>query len=104
MSLRVHDLTSVDLLTRNDRRKLLHVHSLMLHRQVSRLPVEVDAQVPPALRDVLDGLSSSESLLSYGRAKYTLLLFAIDRDINASLLNCNDSDINASKFRKFKQS
>ena len=83
-SIRVHNFISKDLLTRNYKRQFLCVNSLMLDLQVSCLPVEVDAQVPPVLSDVLERLLRSDSILSYRQVIYPLLLFAIDTNNKAS--------------------
>ena len=80
---RVHNLVPVDLLTRSYRRQLLRVNSQALQCPVSRLQVEVDAQVPPELSDMLNGLRCSDLLLGYGLVRYLLLLFAINFDSNA---------------------
>ena len=84
-SVRVHNLIPEDLLTLNYRRQLLRVNPQILHRPVTRRQVEVDAQVPPELSDMLDGLRSSDLLLGYGPIRYLLLLFAIDKDNNTSI-------------------
>ena len=84
-SVRIHNLIPEDLLTLNYRRQFFRVYSQVLHRPVSRLQVEVDAQVPPELSDMLDGLRCSDLLLSYGRVIYQLLSFAIDINMNASI-------------------
>ena len=79
-SVRVHNLITVDMLTLNYRRQFLRVNSQALQCPVSRLQVVVDAQVPPELSDILNGLRCSDLLL--GPVRYPLLLFAIDLDNN----------------------